>query len=67
MKNKIESMTDYETIEKDDDVIKLLHGLRELAFTTVKVQYEHWTVCQSMRRVLTMKQQDNESLVGFYK
>ena len=29
MKNKIESMTDYETIEKDDVVIKLLCRLRE--------------------------------------
>ena len=67
MKNKIESMTDYDDIEKHDDVIRLLNGLKELAFTTVKVQYEYWTVCQSMRKVLTMKQQDEESLAGFYK
>ena len=60
-------MADYEMVEKDDDVIKLLHGLRKLAFTTVKVQYKHWTMYQSIRRVLTMKQQDDESLVGFYK
>ena len=67
MKNKVESMKDYEVIEENDDVIRLLKGLKELAFETVDVQYEHWTVCQSMKNVLLMKQQGDESLVAYYQ
>jgi hypothetical protein len=30
MKNKVESLQDYDSIEANDDVIKLLNGLKEL-------------------------------------
>ena len=66
-KNQIESMKDYADIQKTDDVIKLLKCLKELAFTTVEVQYEYWTLQQSMRKLLTMRQQENEGLPSFYK
>ena len=67
MKNKVESLKDYEKIEEDDDVIRLLKGLKQLAFTTVDVQYEYWTVCRSMNQVFKMKQMGEESLVAYYK
>ncbi len=54
MKNKVEGMKDYDKIEEDDDVISLLKCLKDLAFTTVDVQYEHWTVVQSLKRLMTM-------------
>jgi hypothetical protein len=66
-KNKVESLQGYDLIEADDDVIKLLNGLKELTFKTHKVQYGYWTICQTVRRVLTMRQQDNESLAEYYK
>lgn len=47
MKNKAESMKDCKKIEQDDDIIGLLKSPKELAFTTVDVQHEHWTVNQS--------------------
>jgi hypothetical protein len=59
MKNKVESLQGYNSIEANDDVIKLLNGLKELTFEMHKVQYGYWTICQTVRRVLTMKQQDN--------
>ena len=66
MKKKVESMKDCVAMEATDDVIGLLNGLKELAFTrTLKVQHKHWTLCQSLRKVLTMQQQDNESLAGY--
>jgi hypothetical protein len=67
MKNKVESLQGYDSIEADDDVIKLLNGLKELTFKTHKVQYGYWTICQTVRRVLTMRQEDNEPLAEYYK
>jgi hypothetical protein len=46
---------------------KLLNGLKELTFKMHKVQYEYWMICQTVRRVLTMRQQDNEPLAEHYK
>ncbi len=31
------------------------------------VQYGYWTICQTVRKVLTMRQQDNEPLAEYYK
>jgi hypothetical protein len=54
-------------IEANDDVIKLLNGLKELTIKTHNLQYGHWTICQTVRRVLTMRQQDNKPLAEYYK
>ena len=67
MKNKVETTPKHDDIEKNDDAIKLLEGLKELAFATADVQYECWTAAQSLRRTATMKQRDDESLAQFYK
>jgi hypothetical protein len=67
MKNKVESLQGYDLIEANDDVIKLLKGLKELTFKTHEVQYGYWTIRQTVRRVLTMRQQDNEPLAEYYK
>jgi DNA-directed RNA polymerase alpha subunit len=53
------------SIEAKDDVIKLLNDLKELTFKMHKVQYGYWTICQTVRRVLTMRQQDNEPLAEY--
>ena len=67
MKNKVESLSEFEKLEEGDDVIGLLKAIRGLAFTTNKVQYEHWTTRGSMRRLLTMHQFNGENLTNFYK
>jgi predicted secreted protein len=67
MKNKVESLQGYDSIEANDDVIKLLNGLKELTFKIHEVQYGYWTICQIVRRVLTMRQQDNKPLAEYYK
>jgi hypothetical protein len=47
MKNKKCSLIQgYNSIEANDDVIKLLIGLKELTFKMHKVQYGYWTICQ---------------------
>jgi DNA-directed RNA polymerase alpha subunit len=55
MKYKVESLQDYDSIEASDDVIKLLKGLKELTFKTHKGQYGYWTICQTVRRVLSQR------------
>jgi DNA-directed RNA polymerase alpha subunit len=60
MKNKAESLKGYDFIKASDDVIKLLNGLKRLTFKTHDMQYEYWTICQTVRKVLTMRQQDNK-------
>jgi DNA-directed RNA polymerase alpha subunit len=67
MKNKVESLQDYDSIEANDDVIKLLHGLKELKFKTHEGQCGYWTICQTVRRVLTMRHRDKEPLAECYK
>jgi hypothetical protein len=67
MKNTVESLQGYDSIEGNDDVIKLLNGLKELTFKAHKVQYGYWTICQTVKRVLTMRQQDNKPLAEYFK
>jgi hypothetical protein len=67
MKNKVESLQGYDLIEANDAVIKLLNDLKELTFKTHEVQYGYWTICQTVRRVLTMRQQDNKPLAEYCK
>jgi hypothetical protein len=44
-----------------------LNGLKELTFKMHHVQYGYWTICQTVRKVLRMRQQDNEPLAEYYK
>jgi hypothetical protein len=67
MRNKVESLQGYNLIEANDDVFKLLNGLKELTFKTNKVQYGYWTICHTVRKVHTMRQQDNGPLAEYYK
>ncbi len=67
MKNKVENLKGYDSIEASDDVIKLLNGLKELTFKTHDVRCGYWTICQTVRKVLTRRQQDNEPLAEYYK
>ena len=67
MKNEIESSADCKDWEKNDDVIGLPKGLKELSFSAVDMQCEHWTMNWSVKDVMMMKQQDRESLAGCCK
>jgi hypothetical protein len=68
MKNKVESLKGYDLIEASDDVIKLLNGFKSwLTFKTHNVQYGYWRICQTVRKVLTIRQQDNKLLAEYYK
>jgi hypothetical protein len=67
MKYKVESLNGYDLIEASDDVVKLLNGLKELTFKLQDVQYGYRTIFQTVRKVITMRQQDNEPLAEYCK
>lgn len=67
MKNKVETLEDFKTMEADDDVVTLLIRMKELAFSTDSNQYEYWTMQAAMRKIITMRMDPKESLVGFSK
>jgi hypothetical protein len=46
--------------------MKLLNNLKELTFKTDEVQYGYWTIHQTVMKVLTLRQQqDNEPLAEY--
>jgi len=67
MRNKVESLPDFKTLEEADDVVELLKRLKELAYSTDKNQYEYWTMQATMRKMITMRQDPKESLLGYSK
>jgi hypothetical protein len=66
MKKRVEHLNGYNLIGASDDVIKLLNGLKELTSKAHYVQYGYWMICQTVRKVLTMRQQDNKPLAAEY-
>jgi len=67
MKNKVEASAGYNDLEKKDDVIGLLKTLKGLAYTTDNVQYEFWIMQASIKKLIEMRQEPKESLIGFAK
>jgi hypothetical protein len=67
MKHKVEALTDYKILEKNDDVVGLLKRMRELVYSTTGQQYEYWTMQSTIRTLVNMKQHPNESVNGFSK
>jgi hypothetical protein len=67
MRNKIECLPDYESLEKNDDVAGLLKKMKGLVYTTDNVQYEFWTMQSVLRSLVTMHQEKQESLQAFAK
>ena len=66
MKNRIESLSDYDKTEKDLDVINLLRAIKNIAFESSAKQYPHDAAATAMRALWDMHQWDNESLVEYY-
>jgi hypothetical protein len=65
MKNKIESRTDYATIQQG--LIELLKAIKEHALNYQEQRYKHMIVLDAMTTLFGKKQQDNESLRDYMK
>ena len=67
MKNKLERLDDYKDLEDKGDMIGLLEKIQEIAFSADNAQYKFWSMQQSMQMFGTLRQQNKECLVAFYK
>ena len=65
MKNKLESLPEYKTLNDDDNVVGLLNTIKGLVYTTDKGQYKYWTMQAQMRNLLTLRQESKEPLGKF--
>lgn len=65
MKNKVESRTDFATINKDP--IKLLKAIKEHALNYQENRYEMAIISSAMRCLLNCKQKEKESLQDYTK
>ena len=67
MRNKLESLSVFSTLEKDDDVVGLLEAVKDLAFETENTNYGYCTMVDGFNRVLKVSQGKSESLASYYK
>lgn len=65
MKNKIESRTDFDTIQRNP--IELLKAIKEHALNYQEQRYKHLIVLDAITTLLNTKQHDNESLQDYTK
>ena len=65
MKNKVESLPDYQDLEDEDDVVGLLKKMKDLVCATDYVQHECWMMQSVMRKLVSMRQEPKESLANF--
>jgi hypothetical protein len=58
---KLESDEDYETLEKERDVVGLLNKLRDLAFGTKAQVHPYWAALRTTKRMFTITQGSKET------
>ena len=61
MRDKIKTQTDYDTKIKNDP-IALLEAIRTLTHDPIRSQYPFLSLLDSLYRLITIRQQDTESL-----
>ena len=62
LKEKIESHDDFDKMEEDYDVIKLIELITKLSYGEVYTKYVHCLVVMEIRKLVAIKQKQNESL-----
>ena len=67
LKEKIESHDDFDQMEEDYDVIKLIGLIKKLSYGETDTKYVHCLVVMEIRKLATIRQKQNESLINYYK
>jgi hypothetical protein len=60
-------MTEFETLDDNNDVVGLLELIRGLVFSTQVVQYEYWKIQAGFRKLFAQGQLPKESLESYGK
>lgn len=66
MQHKIESQKEYESSIKDEP-IELLKSIKEQALNYQQHKYKMFTIFDSLKTVINLKQKDDESLQDYTK
>jgi len=67
VKNKLVNNVGFEALEDSDDVVGLLKMLKEMAFSTSRVQHPCWTLHDVLRRLTAINQGPSESVSNHHK
>jgi len=66
LQSKLENDTEFQDLERDDDVTGFLAKLRNMAFTTDSTQNPYWTMAHVVTRFAGFNQGTKESVVNYY-
>ena len=66
MQNRIEESKDFESVIRDDP-LELLKEIKKKMYDPARAKYEYVTLTESLNRILTTKQEDDENLVDYTK
>jgi hypothetical protein len=68
VKNRLKSLgTDYAQLQSNDDLLGLLTAIRNIALANPNIQNPYWGAAHALKRLATVTQQNDESLLAFYK
>ena len=66
-KNKVKANTAYGDVEANYDVMELLRIIKEIAFKSSDKKYNHQSAYFSLKSVVNIRQEENESATAYYK
>eukprot|EP00980_Cylindrotheca_fusiformis_P023142 scaffold10192_cov91-Cylindrotheca_fusiformis.AAC.1 len=67
MLKKVESTSEYETLEEQTDVVGLMKVIKDLAFGANDLEYPYLQAATGMRRLYKTHQASDENLHAYYK
>ena len=67
MHNKVEMAGNYESAEKNSDVVAVLHIIKDVSFSSDELKYPSMQAAHALRALLVGRQQGSEDLMDYYK
>ena len=67
MRNKLESLSEYKSLDDNDDVIGLLKAIKDLTYSTTSAKYGHWNLTQCLTHAMFCRQHEQEGMPTYYK
>ena len=65
MRNKLEGLDTYETLEANDDVVGLLGKIKELVYSTDNTQYRYWVMQKQISKLHCLRMDPKDSIEEF--
>ena len=67
MKNRLDGMSEYRTLDKNRDVVGVLKLIKELAYRANEKKYPARQSVSLMKKLFKMRQEETETLTEYYK